>query len=188
MVSCDVLALEVVALQETQHSRGSLFLESTDMRSAPSVQANLLDHPEDMAQQLRAMNRILSILNTSSIRQHARRKVQLPIRAPPLLQCVFDGKGTDSIGMVLPCPPDLHNKNQTEQWARDNMISSYHYFGTAALGTVVDPTDFSLKGTQGLFAVDGSILPIPTRVNPVGTIMALGHYAAKVISSQPKVA
>merc|ERR1712061_78018 len=89
---------------------------------------------------------------------------------------------TDSI--VLPClPPADSSTDRWYEYLRNTVVSSYHYFGTAAAGSVVDASDFRVKGTENLHVVDGSILPKVTHVNPQGTIMALGHYAGKRLAA-----
>ena len=87
--------------------------------------------------------------------------------------------------LVVPCLPHRNASYDTvSQWFRDNSLTSYHYFGTAALGSVVDPSDFSALGVSRLYVADSSVLPKATRANPVLTIMAFGHLAAtKVIDS-----
>merc|ERR1712107_906871 len=62
------------------------------------------------------------------------------------------------------------------EYFKKTVVSSYHYFGTAAHGSVVEGADFKVKGTDNLHVVDASVIPDPTRVNPQGTIMAMGHH------------
>merc|ERR1712108_120754 len=111
----------------------------------------------------------------------------------PLLGCLWrDPEQNDEYAKVtLPCLPFPSDSDAARgQYLRDNIVSSYHYFGSAAAGSVVDVTDdFKVFGTEGLHVVDASVLPVPTTINPQGTIMALGHYvglglAAKHIRNQ----
>merc|ERR1712061_556059 len=89
---------------------------------------------------------------------------------------------TDSI--VLPClPPADSSVDRWYEYLRNTVISSYHYFGTAAAGSVVDASDFRVKGTENLHVVDASVFPKVTHVNPQGTIMALGRYAGKRLAA-----
>jgi len=66
--------------------------------------------------------------------------------------------------------------------AEDNVLSTYHYFGTASVGTVTEPGSFKVKGTEGLYVADASVIPRATRVNPVGTIMTIGHYVGSELA------
>jgi len=65
-------------------------------------------------------------------------------------------------------------------------VSSYHYFSTAAHGKVIDGPEFTVKGTSNLHVVDASVFPNPTRVNPQGTIMAMGHYIGTLLARKEK--
>merc|ERR1711935_612496 len=78
--------------------------------------------------------------------------------------------------VLLPCPPVEDSMESWTHWARHGLPSSYHYFGTAAIGPVVEPGTFAVKGIQGLHIADASIFPIATNVNPQATILAVGQF------------
>ena len=59
---------------------------------------------------------------------------------------------------------------------RTNVVSSYHYAGTARPGSVID-SRFKVKGTEGLYVADSSALPKSTRVNAMATTVAIGRLA-----------
>jgi GMC oxidoreductase len=59
---------------------------------------------------------------------------------------------------------------------RTNVVSSYHYAGTARFGSVID-SRFKVKGTDGLYVADSSALPKSTRVNAMATTVAIGRLA-----------
>lgn len=178
-------AIEVVALQEAQLSRGRITLNSPNITGPPNVEGGYFTHPHDMTQQIIAIRSLLSIIDTPALREHARPKkdIKLPFQLPHFLDCILEKPtAVEPYAIVIPCLPHDNKVETLAKWAKDNLISSYHYFGTAALGKVVKTDSFGVIGTSGLYIADSSILPIPTRVNPMGTIMAMGHFAAKVIA------
>jgi choline dehydrogenase len=69
---------------------------------------------------------------------------------------------------------------------RASWSTSQHLCGTAPMGTegdasaVVD-TRCKVRGVDGLWVVDGSILPSITSRGPHATIVMLGHRAAEFI-------
>lgn len=62
------------------------------------------------------------------------------------------------------------------QILRTNIVSSYHYAGTARFGSVID-SRFKVNGTEGLYVADSSALPKSTRVNAMATTVAIGRLA-----------
>ena len=56
----------------------------------------------------------------------------------------------------------------------EDIFSEQHFAGTAAIGSVID-SSFKVIGAEGLYVVDASALPHLTRINPMATIMAIGH-------------
>merc|ERR1712038_2019857 len=98
-------------------------------------------------------------------------------------QLMFTGQYTcPSLGFAsIPCPPS--EADEWGQWLKDNVLSTWHYFGTTAVGSVVEPGTFQVKNTEGLYVADASVIPRATRVNPVGTIMALGHYVGAQLAN-----
>ena len=116
----------------------------------------------------------------------------LPIQLPSFLPCLVEDHGLPF--SMLPCPPSnpgvgglapnasfSSKENGWAQWVRDNTVSSYHYFGTAAVGEVLDPKTMGVRGVKRLYVADASVLPVPTRVNPQATVMAMGRYVAKLL-------
>ncbi|MGA9375539.1 MAG: mycofactocin system GMC family oxidoreductase MftG [Mycobacterium sp.] len=59
--------------------------------------------------------------------------------------------------------------------------TTQHLCGTAPMGTVLDP-QCRVLGIDGLWVVDGSIMPAPTSRGPHATIVMIGHRAAEFIA------
>lgn len=101
---------------------------------------------------------------------------------PDFLSCLFKTPGEKIKFISLPCLP-----NDDSKWGdflRENVLSTYHYFGTAAVGSLVESGTFKVKGTDGLYVIDASVIPYPPRINPVGTIMALGHFVGNKLAKK----
>eukprot|EP00966_Prymnesium_polylepis_P175152 4052917-Prymnesium_polylepis.1 len=145
-------AMQIVALQEAPESRGEITLDGADATRMPRVNGAHLTSANDVVEQHKALQSLLALLNTSALRPNARQKldISLPFGAqwPGALDClVAEPAARSGRALVVPCLPHRNATHDTvTQWLRDNALSSYHYFGTAALGSVVDPVDFSAKG------------------------------------------
>ncbi len=63
-----------------------------------------------------------------------------------------------------------------------NWSTTQHLCGTAPLGAVVDP-QCRVRGIDGLWVVDGSIIPAPLSRGPHATIAMIGHRAAEFLAS-----
>merc|ERR1712224_1076301 len=99
---------------------------------------------------------------------------------PDFLSCLFKAPNEKFGFITLPCMPNDDSK--WPDFLRDNILSTYHYFGTAAVGTVVEPGSFQVRGTRGLYVVDASVIPRSTRINPVGTVMTIGHFVGRKLA------
>ncbi|WP_395308197.1 mycofactocin system GMC family oxidoreductase MftG [Mycobacterium sp. AMU20-3851] len=62
-----------------------------------------------------------------------------------------------------------------------NWSTTQHLCGTAPLGTVLDP-QCQVRGVDGLWVVDGSIMPTPISRGPHATIAMIGHRAAQFLA------
>jgi choline dehydrogenase-like flavoprotein len=83
---------------------------------------------------------------------------------------------------------DLERFRRARVRARDLELTAYHPLGTARMGTdpstsVVD-TEQQLHGVQGLYVMDGSVLPSSPAVNPQLTIMALATRASRRLAER----
>jgi choline dehydrogenase len=179
--------VQFVALQHNTQSRGFIEAVSVDPKEAPSVTANYFADPRDVQQQFVAMKTLLDLIGSPVLSDVVDvSKFQTPeAMLPAYLSCLSSEGQASRKAMILPClPPQESSDEVYSEYFRKVVVSSYHYFGTAAAGSVVDTEDFSVKGTENLHVVDASILPRPTRVNPQGTVMALGHYAGRKLAQK----
>jgi choline dehydrogenase-like flavoprotein len=199
----------VLALVQDTKSRGTVEATSLDSAVPPTVTANFFAEEEDVASQIANLKQLLSIAKQSALDDYrmttlldalaevwpvgllSLSQINDLVRAgisllpdlnglPDFLAGIFT---CQAYGFVsLPCPPA--DETKWEQWLKDNVLSTYHYFGTAAVGSVVEPGSFAVKGTEGLYVVDASVIPKATRVNPVGTIMTVGHFVGSKLARE----
>lgn len=181
--------IQLVALQHSPKSRGNVEAISVDSTIPPSVRANHLSDPEDMARQIVSLNQMMRLVGTDAMQQYARPKTWVPPvwPLPDFLSCFAEMPGQTTPGIVFPCQPAPGSSEaRLKEYLANTVVSSYHYFGTAPVGTVLGGPDFLVRGTENLHVVDASVFAKPTRVNPQGTIMAVGHYAGKRLAALGK--
>lgn len=187
--------IQPVNLQTDTHSRGEVVARSTDISAHPDVTANYFADPRDWASQKLRFQQLLNLSLQPAIRDFTIHKKAVPEsfarilqeKAPQLMDafgCLFRAPRNDqTMGVTIPCGPEsLFDSEEAQgEYLQNALVSSYHYFGTAAAGAVVDQTDFSVRGVSGLYVVDASVIPRPTNANPQATIMALGHYIGSLL-------
>jgi len=191
--------IQPVALQTDTHSRGSVQADSLDSSDPPRVTANYFADNRDLDNQMARYRQLSALSNTHPMLNFTRAKQAvspffvklLEEKAPTLasaLSCLGRSSSNDMYTKIsVPCSPTPWNSDEAlAQFLKDYVISSYHYFGTAAAGSAVDGYDFAVKGTEALHVVDASVIPFPTTVNPQGTVMALGHYLGTVLAHREK--
>jgi len=191
--------IQPVGLNPNTLSRGHIKAKSKDVRTMPEVTPNYFENPEDMKSQMLRFRALLNLTDNAALRGYTVPNLPLPNAiaeeinktAPQVwgaMSCLFRASSDNIFRRVfVPCPrPTAWSDAELEKYLREFVISSYHYFGTAAAGSVVDGTDFSVIGTQKLYVVDASVLPKPTHVNPQGTIMALGHYVGRLLAQKQR--
>jgi len=186
-----------VALQTNTLSRGFVKATSTDVEALPSVTANYFKEPQDWKSQQERFTLMLNLIQQPAFKNYSYHRVPFPQdfyslimkHAPELgkaLSCFARDENDDVYTQLMfPCAPTPYDSQEArDQYLRDYVISSYHYFGTSSVGKVVDDKSFAVKGTTGLYIVDASVIPVPTNVNPQGTIMALGHYVGTLLAKK----
>lgn len=180
--------IQVVGLNHKTHSRGSVEAVSSDATDAPKVTANYFEDQRDMQQQFVAMDTLMEVFHSKALQGLVNAKTFKGSDAtlPVYFSCLGRVQ-TDAKAIIVPClPKDTSSRKDMEEHFRKSVVSSYHYFGSASFGNVVDGEDLLVKGTDNLHVIDASIFPNPTRVNPQGTIMAMGHYVGKRLASKSR--
>jgi len=188
--------IQPVALQMDTHSRGSVQARWAGMHGTPQVSANYFADPRDWQSQQQRFDALWALSRTRALADYTTTEKSgwsallklLETLAPALLpctRCLFETPDNKDERIALPClPSPIGDAAARKRYLQDYLTSSYHYFGTAAAGSVVDATDFGVLGTQSLHVVDASVMPVPTTVNPQGTVMALGHYLGTLLAER----
>lgn len=142
------------------HSRGRITLTSSDPQAAPRIQANFLEHPEDLATLLRGFLAARNIIAAPSLRPYSSRELE----------------------------PGSHLQGQAEleDMIRHQVLTAYHPVGTCKMGPSSDPlavVDAELKvhGLQGLRVADASIMPTIIGGNTSAPAMMIGERCAGFI-------
>ncbi|CAE8615150.1 unnamed protein product [Polarella glacialis] len=178
--------MDMLVLQHEALSRGWVEAVSRDLTVPPKVKANYWADQCDYVNQWRGIQELLKIAGAESMRPWVARKKECDLPQSILskeLKCAllgesYQGKGSkDTPFAIIPCLPlEPAGPEEWGKWLKEHHVFSYHYFGTAAFGSVVEGSEFTVKGTTGLHVVDASVFPDPTRINPQHSIMTLGHY------------
>ncbi len=106
--------------------------------------------------------------------------------APPVIEHRYDSEAGDvaTLGAGAGLALELvgaRAKSATASWS-----TSQHLCGTAPMGrdddeTAVVDAQCRVRGVDGLWVVDGSVLPTITSRGPHATIVMIGHRAAEFI-------
>jgi choline dehydrogenase len=136
-----------------QRNRGRVSLASTDPHAQPLVEANLLEHPDDLAAMRAVMQWVYDLVQHRSLREYY----------GPLLQ---------------PGP-----KDDWGQFARATLDSYHHGVGTCQMGPASNPravVDETLRvhGLDNLWVADASIMPTVTHANTNLTCIVIGEVAS----------
>jgi choline dehydrogenase len=130
---------------------GELTFPSADPRAAPRIRSALLDHPDDRARAVEALSLAYAITQAAPMRELAR------VVWPP--------------ARVVSKPAAL------DAWIRGVCDSGYHPCGTVPMGADDDPAAAAdgrgrVRGTDGLYVVDASLMPtVPTSNIHLPTLM-----------------
>ncbi|KAK6977206.1 L-sorbose 1-dehydrogenase [Favolaschia claudopus] len=150
-------------------SRGYSHIVSADARVAPAFDLALLESPFDLYILTKALARARRFAAQSSL-------TPFLASTPPSA----DG-GAVPAGELAP-GANITTDAQLQQFIKQNVGVAYHPLGTAALGSVVNPT-LKVKGTSNVFVVDGSIIPIEPSAHPSSIIYGIGEMAATILNS-----
>lgn len=150
--------VSVVASVNHPRSRGRIDLASGDPTAAPLIYPTLLEAPEDLATLRRGVELCGRIVDAPA----------------------FRGFVEERIGW-----PDLSADDaEAEQQIRSLATPIYHPVGTCRMGSdaasVVDP-ELKVRGVEGLFVADASIMPRHISGNTQAVAMMIGDKAVDLI-------
>ena len=143
-------------------STGQVRLASADPLAAPSIQLNMLDHPDD----LRAL--------VHGVR-HVRRIMTQPAMAGFVARELLPGPGHETDAEI-------------EAFVRNTCQHAYHPVGTARMGrdemAVVDDS-LRVRGLEGLRIADASVMPTIVSGNTNAACIMIGEKCADLILGAP---
>ena len=106
---------------------------------------------------------------------------------PPRIDHRYDSEPGDVAALQAGCDLVREIASSTTQVGEPGWSTSQHLCGTAPMGSVGDPLavvdhQCRVHGIDGLWVIDGSVLPTITSRGPHATIAMLGHRAAEFVS------
>lgn len=141
------------------NSRGSVTIQSKDVKVYPALKFNYLSTPEDRKEWLEAIRCARNILSQSAMDE-------------------FNG------GEISP-GPELQSDDEILDWVARDSETAIHPCGTCKMGTdpmsVTDPNSLRVHGLDGLRVVDGSVMPYITNGNIYAPIVMTAEKAADLI-------
>lgn len=151
----------IVVILGKPRSRGQITLRSSDPRAPALIDPGYFADPEDMETMVRGVERARRIAGAPALGKWGNTEL-----FPGLL-----GRSREGV----------------EKWIRQNVMTTYHYAGTCAMGeaetSVTDPR-LHVRGVAGLRIADASAVP----VTPVSAMnapsMMVGHRAARFIHEE----
>ncbi|KAF9878214.1 glucose dehydrogenase [Colletotrichum karsti] len=160
-VSADGSAVLMISVVFINSARGSVTIQSADIKDAPLIDPNFL--------------------GTALDRYAARETIRRNIR---LLTSNETALGREIIAGELAAAPLTMDSSDEEIDARVREMATgcYHPAGTASMGTVVD-TDLRVIGVSGLRVIDTSVFPVSVSANLQVATYALAEQAADIIMS-----
>ena len=139
-------------------SRGRITLNSRNPLDGVNIQANYLDHPEDMEKMVQGFKASKALLSAQAFD-------------------VYRGKAFEGFD-------ELETDEEIKQYIRHHAESIYHPVGTCKMGqdemSVVD-AELNVHGIKGLRVVDASIMPTIVGANTNAPTIAIAEKAADII-------
>ncbi len=154
----------LVGLMRPQ-SRGQVELRSADPDAPPMIRHRLLGEGDDLEQLVDGL-------------EIARRVMEQPAIAKDVTGEVRPGK-------------ELATREALGHYARAATIPMYHPVGTVRMGAADDPEavvgpDCRVRGTEGLWVADASIMPTIPQGNTNATAIMIGERASDLILASAK--
>jgi predicted dehydrogenase (TIGR03970 family) len=105
---------------------------------------------------------------------------------PPVIEHRYDSAPADIAALQAGCELAREIAGPTTEIGEPAWSTSQHLCGTAPMGSADDPGAVvdqrcQVRGVDGLWVIDGSILPTITSRGPHATIAMLGHRAAEFV-------
>lgn len=144
-------------------SEGSVKLSSGDPAAPPAIDFNYYSHPDDLATQVKILQRTVAIFNAPSWKAYG-----ASILVPPQLAAKH---GTD-----------LTNEALLRDMATHLGRTVHHPTGTCRIGNVVDP-QLRVYGVRGLRVADASVMPNITSGNTNAPCIMIGERCADFIKN-----
>jgi len=143
-------------------SRGSLTLSSADPRATPNIDLGVLKEEHDVHVLVGGFRRLRELLGAAPMGDR---------RAPE----VYPGSS-------------ISTDEQIAEHVRARCGTAYHPVGTLAMGAEHSPVTntLQLRGVDGLWVADASIMPSITSANTNAPSMMIGYRAAKLILNEVK--
>ncbi|OLP01744.1 glucose-methanol-choline oxidoreductase [Mycolicibacterium porcinum] len=128
-------------------------------------------------------------LGVALMRPHSRGRVRLASADPtvaPIIEHRYDTVAADVDALRRGAELARELVSRTAKVGEPSWSTSQHLAGTAPMGTgpeaVLDPS-CRVLGVEGLWVVDGSIMPAITSRGPHATIAMIGHRAAEFLAA-----
>ena len=158
-LSKEKIAGGAVGLMRTQ-SRGEITLRSPDPLDPPRIHYPMLDSGEDIEQLIDAC-------------RLARKITEQPAFAGYLARWRHPDE-------------EVFASNQLREFVKDTAFPMYHPVGTCRMGhdagAVVDP-DLKVRGVDGLWVIDASIMPTLVTGNTNATVLMIGERGSDLVRS-----
>ncbi|MBQ4833776.1 GMC family oxidoreductase N-terminal domain-containing protein [Pseudoalteromonas sp. MMG010] len=138
-------------------SRGTVSLADNNPRTAPLIDPNFLEHPDDLNVLLAGLKKTLKVMQS---------------------------KGFEPVRSSMVYPLDINNDEQLIAFIKRTADTEYHPVGTCKMGqdtmAVVD-THLRVHGLHNLRVVDASIMPTIITGNTNAPVIAIAEKAADLI-------
>lgn len=106
---------------------------------------------------------------------------------PPVIEHRYDSEPADVADLAAGAELAYELAGGIAESDEPSWSTSQHLAGTAPMGDDDDPravldAQCRVRGVEGLWVVDGSVMPAPTSRGPHATIAMIGHRAAQFIA------